>query len=121
MIPGHIDQNNFNPGNIEYLDPPVIPVYLEVIRRNSKPSIILQDELNYTYSICDVQKLNFANSLSKDLNSVEIAGIAYCIGSIDIKPFRQTQAKDFVASYILNLVLYDSHQILKLKILIMNL
>ena len=61
-------------------------------------------KLNYTYSICDVQKLNFANTLSKDLTSTEIAGIAYCIGSIDIKPFRQTQAKDFVSSYVLNLV-----------------
>ena len=50
MIPGHIYQNNFNPGNLEYLDPPVIPVYLEVIKRHSKPSKILQDELSYTYS-----------------------------------------------------------------------
>ena len=31
-------------------------------------------------------------------------GIAYCIGSIDIKPLKQTQASDFVSSYVLNLV-----------------
>ena len=75
-----------------------------LIGRDEDAIKTIASKLNYTYSICDVQKLNFANSLSKDLNSVEIAGIAYCIGSIDIKPFRQTQAKDFVSSYILNLV-----------------
>ena len=38
------------------------------------------------------------------MNSTEILGIAYCVGSIDIKPLKLTQAKDFVSSYVLNLV-----------------
>ncbi len=75
-----------------------------LIGRDEDAIKTIASKLNYTYSICDVQKLNFTNSLFEDLKSVEIAGIAYCIGSIDIKPFRQTQAKDFVSSYILNLV-----------------
>ena len=35
---------------------------------------------------------------------MEIQGIAYCIGSIDIKPFKLTKANDFVSSYVLNVV-----------------
>ena len=50
MIPGHIEQNVGNFGNVEYLDPPATPVYLETITPNHKQAIILQDELNYTYS-----------------------------------------------------------------------
>ena len=64
----------------------------------------IASKLNYSFSVCDVQSLNFAESLNKDLGSTEIIGIAYCVGSIDIKPFKLTKAKDFVSSYVLNLV-----------------
>ena len=64
----------------------------------------LSTRLNYSYSICDVLELNFANKLLKDLSTTEIIGIAYCVGSIDIKPFKFTKNKDFVSSYVLNLV-----------------
>ncbi|MDC0248149.1 SDR family oxidoreductase [Pelagibacteraceae bacterium] len=75
-----------------------------LIGRNEDEIKKIASKYNYTYSICDVQKLNFMDSLDKDLSEIEILGVAYCVGSIDIKPFRQTQAKDFVSSYILNLV-----------------
>ena len=61
-------------------------------------------KLSYSYSVCDVLKLNFADKLLKDLGETEILGIAYCIGSIDLKPLRLTKTKDFVSSYVLNLV-----------------
>ena len=64
----------------------------------------IASRLNYTYSICDVKNLNFINQIVKDLELVDVAGIAYCIGSIDIKPFKSTQPKDFVSSFILNVV-----------------
>ena len=48
--------------------------------------------------------LNFTKKLSEDLASTEILGIAYCIGSINLKPFRLTKSKDFVSTYVLNLV-----------------
>jgi len=75
-----------------------------IIGRNENAIKELASKYNNTYSICDVQKLNFIDELSKELNEIEILGIAYCIGSIDIKPFRLTRAKDFVSSYVLNLV-----------------
>tara|TARA_Y100000590_G_scaffold366008_1_gene425151 strand:- start:954 stop:1670 length:717 start_codon:yes stop_codon:yes gene_type:complete len=75
-----------------------------LVGRDEKLVKTIASKLNYTYSVADVQKLNFIENLVYDLKSTEIAGIAYCVGSIDLKPFKQTQAKDFVSSYILNLV-----------------
>ena len=64
----------------------------------------LSVKFSYSYSICDVLKLNFTDKLLTDLASTEILGIAYCVGSINIKPFKNTETKDFVSSYVLNLV-----------------
>ena len=75
-----------------------------LIGRNEEELKKLAEKLKYTYSVCDVLKLDFTNDLKKDLEEVEILGIAYCVGSIDIKPFKLTKAKDFVSSYVLNLV-----------------
>ena len=47
---------------------------------------------------------NFVDKLFKDLRETEILGIAYCVGSIDLKPLRVTRSKDYVSSYVLNLV-----------------
>ena len=75
-----------------------------LIGRNEEELKNISNKLNYTYSVCDVLKLNFVQDLVKDLSKTEIIGIAYCVGSIDIKPFRLTKANDFVSSYVLNLV-----------------
>ena len=75
-----------------------------LVGRNENEVKKISEKLNYTYSVCDVLKLDFTNSLKKDLNETEILGIAYCVGSIDIKPFKLTKANDFVSSYVLNLV-----------------
>jgi NAD(P)-dependent dehydrogenase (short-subunit alcohol dehydrogenase family) len=79
-------------------------VECHLIARNKDEVMQLSEKLGYTYSVCDVLKLDFVNDLKKDLFETEILGIAYCIGSIDIKPLRLTKASDFVSSYVLNLV-----------------
>jgi NAD(P)-dependent dehydrogenase (short-subunit alcohol dehydrogenase family) len=75
-----------------------------LIGRNEEELKLLSNKLKYTYSVCDVLKLDFTSSLKKDLDEFEILGVAYCVGSIDIKPFKLTKANDFVSSYVLNLV-----------------
>jgi len=75
-----------------------------LIGRNEEEIKKLARKLSYSYSVCDVMKINFADKLFKDLIETEILGIAYCVGSIDLKPLRITRAKDFVSSYVLNLV-----------------
>ena len=75
-----------------------------LIGRNEEELKEIANKLSYSYSVCDVLKLNFVDKLFKDLSETEILGIAYCVGSIDLKPLRTTKAKDFVSSYVLNLV-----------------
>jgi len=75
-----------------------------LIGRNEEELKKLSQEFSYTYSVCDVLKINFMINLKKDLSDTEILGVAYCVGSIDIKPFKLTKASDFVSSYVLNLV-----------------
>jgi NAD(P)-dependent dehydrogenase (short-subunit alcohol dehydrogenase family) len=75
-----------------------------LIGRNEEELKKISNKLSYTYSVCDVLKLNFIKDLLQDLSEIEILGIAYCVGSIDIKPLKLTKANDFVSSYVLNLV-----------------
>ena len=75
-----------------------------LVTRNEDELKKISTELGYTYSVCDVLKLDFVNDLKKDLTETEILGIAYCVGSIDIKPLKLTKSSDFVSSYVLNLV-----------------
>ena len=75
-----------------------------LIGRNEEELKEIANKLSYSYSVCDVMKINFADNLFKDLYETEILGIAYCVGSIDLKPLRITKAKDYVSTYVLNLV-----------------
>ena len=75
-----------------------------LVGRNEEELKNISFKLNYTYSVCDVLKLDFTKKLLEDLSSVEVLGIAYCVGSIDIKPFKLTKTNDFISSYVLNLI-----------------
>ena len=75
-----------------------------LIGRNEEETKKLANKLNYSFSVCDVLKIDFSKKLLEDLVDVEVLGIAYCIGSIDIKPFKLTKSSEFVSSYVLNLV-----------------
>ena len=75
-----------------------------LIGRNKEEVEKIAKKLNYSFSISDVLRMDFAKKLSEELVDIEILGIAYCVGSIDIKPFKLTKASDFVSSYVLNLV-----------------
>ncbi len=75
-----------------------------LIGRNENEIKKLSEKFSYSYSVCDVLKVDFAKKLLEELIDVEILGVAYCVGSIDLKPFKLTKASDFVSSYVLNLV-----------------
>ena len=75
-----------------------------LIGRNNEEVEKLAKKLNYSFSVCDVLRMDFAKNLLTELGNIEVLGIAYCVGSIDIKPFKLTKASDFVSSYVLNLV-----------------
>ena len=75
-----------------------------LIGRNEEELKKLANKLSYSFSVCDVLKINFTKKLLEELADVEVLGMAYCVGSIDIKPFKLTKSSDFVSSYVLNLV-----------------
>ena len=75
-----------------------------LIGRNKEEIEKLSTKLSYSYSVCDVLEVDFSNKILSELKDTEVIGIAYCIGSIDIKPFKLTKPSDFVSSYVLNLV-----------------
>ena len=75
-----------------------------LIGRNEEELKKLANKFSYSFSVCDVLRIDFTKQLTQDLSNTDIIGIAYCVGSIEIKPFKITQASDFVSSYVLNLV-----------------
>ena len=63
----------------------------------------LKDQTGFSYSIADVTDQNFIETIDKDLDGLEISGIAYCVGSIDLKPLNLVSKKDYLKSFELNL------------------
>ena len=64
----------------------------------------LARELNSSFTTCDVLEENFCEKITKDLKDEPIDGLAFCIGSIDLKPLKLTKKSDFMQSFNLNLV-----------------
>ena len=63
----------------------------------------LASELNSTFTVCDVLEESFADKIFNDLNDTPINGLAYCVGSIDLKPIKVTKKSDYMQSFNLNL------------------
>ena len=74
-----------------------------LIGKNNEDVSRLAEETGYTYSTADVLEDNFLDIIEQDLNNAEISGIAYCIGSIDLKPINLISKKDVMKSFSLNL------------------
>jgi len=74
-----------------------------LVGRNENDLKKISDDLKCSYSIADV--LN-AENLKKSLENIEgdIFGLAYCVGSIDLKPLSRTNESDFIESYKLNTI-----------------
>ena len=74
-----------------------------LIGKNEDEISNLKDQTGFSYSIADVTDQNFIETIDKDLDGSEIAGIAYCVGSIDLKPINLVSKKDYLKSFELNL------------------
>ena len=74
-----------------------------LIGKNESEISKLKDQTDFNCSIVDVTDPNFIETIDKDLDGSEIAGIAYCVGSIDLKPINLVSKKDYLKSFELNL------------------
>ena len=76
-----------------------------LISKNEQELTELGKETGFDYSIADVLNENFLEKIEKDLSSTEISGIAYCVGSIDLKPINLVSKKDYLNCLNLNFFL----------------
>tara|TARA_B110000438_G_scaffold303677_2_gene366439 strand:- start:711 stop:1436 length:726 start_codon:yes stop_codon:yes gene_type:complete len=72
-----------------------------LISRNKENLDLLSNKLNCEKFVCDV--LN-EEKLEKTIKSIgdEIYGLAYCIGSINLKPLKLAKENDFIESFKIN-------------------
>ena len=75
---------------------------IHLIGKNDEEVSNLSKETNCSFSVADVTDQNFIEKISDDLKNEDINGIAYCIGSIDLKPINLVTKKDFLKSLELN-------------------
>jgi NAD(P)-dependent dehydrogenase (short-subunit alcohol dehydrogenase family) len=77
---------------------------VHLVGRDENSLSALADELKSTFTTCDVLEENFSTKIMDDLDETPINGLAYCVGSIDLKPLKLTKKSDFMQSFNLNLV-----------------
>jgi len=74
---------------------------IHLIARNENEVKTIAEKLGCTYTVADVLEDGFIEKVKSDVN--EIKGIAYCVGSIDLKPLRMVTEADMNKCMKLNL------------------
>ena len=74
---------------------------VHLIARNENEVKSISANLGFNYSIADVLKDGFVEKIKTDIS--DVCGIAYCVGSIDLKPIRMATEQDFNKCMKLNL------------------
>ena len=64
---------------------------VHLVGRDKSSLSELASELNSTFTTCDVLEEDFSNKIFSDLGETQINGLAYCVGSIDLKPIKMTK------------------------------
>jgi len=74
---------------------------IHLVARNEDEVKVIADKLGCSYTVADVLQDGFIEKVKTDIN--EIKGIAYCVGSIDLKPLRMVTEADMNKCMKLNL------------------
>ena len=74
---------------------------VHLVARNEDEVKVIADKLGCSYTVADVLEDEFIEKVKIDIN--EIKGIAYCVGSIDLKPLRMVTEADMNKCMKLNL------------------
>jgi len=74
---------------------------IHLVARNEAEVIAIANKLGCSFTVVDVLENNFIEKVKADVP--EIKGIAYCVGSIDLKPLRMVKEQDFNKCMKLNL------------------
>jgi len=74
---------------------------IHLVARNEDEVKVIADKLGCSYTVANVLEDGFIEKVKTDIN--EIKGIAYCVGSIDLKPLRMVTEADMNKCMKLNL------------------
>ena len=72
-----------------------------IISRNKEDLISKAGNIGCDYETCDILDSDQIEKLSKKYND-EVIGLAYCVGSINLKPIRMSKDDDFIDSFKIN-------------------
>jgi len=84
---------------------------VHLVARNEEEVKEIANELDCSYSIADVLEEGFMEKIKADTADFNIKGVAYCVGSIDLKPIKRVSEGDMHACMKLNL--YSAIEIIK--------
>ena len=74
---------------------------IHLVARNEGEVSAIASKLGCSFTVVDVLENNFIEKVKAD--APDIKGIAYCVGSIDLKPLRMVKEEDFNKCMKLNL------------------
>jgi len=72
-----------------------------IIARNEDNLISLSKKLNCSYYVCDVLETDKLINIIQNLSD-DIFGLAYCVGSINLKSLRLAKENDYIESFRVN-------------------
>ena len=84
---------------------------VHLIARNETELKPLSEKLGCTYSVADVLEENFIEKVKTDASDFDVKGVAYCVGSIDLKPLKRVTESDLHNCMKLNL--YSAIEVIK--------
>ena len=82
---------------------------IHLVARNENEVKAIAEKLGCSYTVADVLEDGFIEKVKSDIN--DIKGIAYCVGSIDLKPLRMVTETDMNKCMKLNL--YSAIEVIK--------
>ena len=82
---------------------------IHLVARNESELKAIAERLGCSYTVADVLVDGFIEKVKSDIN--DIKGIAYCVGSIDLKPLRMVTETDMNKCMKLNL--YSAIEVIK--------
>ena len=74
-----------------------------LISRNEEELKSISENLGFTFTVADVLEDGFIDKIKSDTADFDISGLAYCIGSIDLKPLKRVSESDLNQCMKLNL------------------
>ena len=82
---------------------------IHLVARNQDDVNSIAKKLDCSYTVANVLEDGFIEKVKSDIS--DIKGVAYCVGSIDLKPLKMTSEQDFNKCMKLNL--YSAIEVIK--------